>query len=448
MSTYTIKWSEIIPKTRLNTSTIYSTFFTLVVVVCFHTTNIAFGGIKIPELLMLGLMLFIPLFVNSIHKFTLLFFGFFLLLLIATFVKNPLQDFYLSGADISFLKEPFFITISRFIEYICCIVFVVYVYKSLLHWEEKGIPANAVLKKILIINAWLSIFFIAVFFCIKFGLLSPRFLKLYYNSDLRLRGFFDEGGPFGLMYAFLFGLTGFIPGKNRLLKLIFLVTIFLTQSKAGILMVCSWIFYNWFTGLPNKYFIKPFVLAAVSAVFITIGYYVSKNYIDDILNIQQEIMMRPNDSNLVMGRISGIFIAPKMIYHNPVLGIGLGNYSLVRNDPAYRGIFPPVDDWDLSGLGGIVTLTAENGLLGLSLLTALLLWFFYDLKKVHPKADRLVLLFLLPCIFGVQLYFLYVWFAIGLGVFYLVKAEKTTPGLVTAFHEQKKQMNQMQSQRR
>jgi len=42
-----------------------------------------------------------------------------------------------------------------------------------------------------------------------------------------------------------------------------------------------------------------------------------------------------------------------------LFGVGFGNYSLVRNNPNYRGVIPPTDEWDLTGLGGLATFALE-----------------------------------------------------------------------------------------
>src|SRR5207248_6892536 len=78
-------------------------------------------------------------------------------------------------------------------------------------------------------------------------------------------------------------------------------------------------------------------------------------------NFAEALVVRPEDPNLVMGRISGTLIVPRMIGVHPVLGIGLGNYSLMRNDPDYLQGLPSVEKWDLPGLG-LVGSTAELGI--------------------------------------------------------------------------------------
>jgi hypothetical protein len=84
---------------------------------------------------------------------------------------------------------------------------------------------------------------------------------------------------------------------------------------------------------------------------------------------------------------------------------------LVRNDPQYRGFFPAVDDWDLPGLGGWITILTECGILGFVLFLAVFIAAYRGSEK-HEK--NLVLLSALPFAFGVQMYFSYPWIILGL----------------------------------
>ena len=53
-----------------------------------------------------------------------------------------------------------------------------------------------------------------------------------------------------------------------------------------------------------------------------------------------------------MGRIAGAVLAPRMIAAHPILGIGWGNYPLVRDDPEYRrGTAFELNLTDAPGLG-------------------------------------------------------------------------------------------------
>ena len=47
-------------------------------------------------------------------------------------------------------------------------------------------------------------------------------------------------------------------------------------------------------------------------------------------------MVRGQDANFVMGRVAGLVLGPRMMAAHPLLGVGWGNYPLVRDDPQYR----------------------------------------------------------------------------------------------------------------
>ncbi|CEE91796.1 Putative membrane protein (fragment) [Xenorhabdus nematophila str. Anatoliense] len=110
-----------------------------------------------------------------------------------------------------------------------------------------------------------------------------------------------------------------------------------------------------------------------------------------------------------MGRISASYIGPRIFVDNPIIGVGLGAYSLVRNDTKYRGEFPKVKEWDLTGLGGILTLLIENGFLGF-------FGFIFIIARLF-KFDIIgiifIVLFFTPFIFGAQLYMFYPWVYLG-----------------------------------
>ena len=393
---------------------IYYALLLLILFVCFHFNNVTIASIKISELFMLVMIPIILLYIKSVNKYIVLLGVFFLLLILTTVVKNIEQEFYYDGLSVSIIKQPYFISFTRFVEYLCCLAFSVYCYKALQYVERHKFSTDRLLLLFLWINALFSLLFIILYLADALQLLNAERTRFFYHG-MRLRGFYDEGGPFGLMYATLFCLGMLMPGKNIVLKLLLGITVLLAESKAGILMMILWIAYTVYERLPKRGLIKPTALVIGSGILIFIGAIVADNYILIISNIQREVMLRPTDGNLVMGRISGFFITPEMVAHNPLIGVGMGNYSLVRNNPEYLGFFPPVQGWDLSGLGGLITLMAESGILGflgfLALITALCRKLSNHVTVAYR--NKLFLLFILPFVLGVQLYFIYVWFGIG-----------------------------------
>lgn len=388
--------------------------FMAILFACFHFNNVTIASIKISELAMLVMAPVLLLYIKSVNKYILLLGGFFLLLILATVVANLSQEFYIDRLSLSIVKQPYFISFVRFIEYVCCLAFGVYCYKSLQYFERQNFDINRLILFFLWINGAFSILFLVLYVLHSTGTINAWPTGFFYYG-MRLKGFYDEGGPFGLMYATLFCLSTLIARRNLLLKLLFCLTVIAAESKAGILMIILWMAYHWYELLPKRGLLRPAAIVVGSALVILVGSFIIENYIIIISNVQREVLLRPHDNNLVMGRVSGFFITPKMIAQNPLLGVGMGNYSLVRNTPDYLGFFPPVEEWDLSGLGGLITLTAESGIVGLLGFVTLIIALCRRLSKRVPTIfrNKLVLLFVLPFLLGVQLYFVYVWFSIG-----------------------------------
>ena len=111
-----------------------------------------------------------------------------------------------------------------------------------------------------------------------------------------------------------------------------------------------------------------------------------------------------------MGRIVAAFIVPRMIAAHPMLGIGIGNYSLMRNDPDYLRGLPFVDDWDLPGLG-LISDAAELGIPLTLFLAALLLRPFLQARKQKAHAVCMAAAAFQPAalLLGVNLNFFYPW---------------------------------------
>ncbi|WP_230492645.1 O-antigen ligase family protein [Martelella alba] len=238
-----------------------------------------------------------------------------------------------------------------------------------------------------------------------------------YGSTHRLRAFYVEGGPYGLYLSTLFFLEC-LYCKRKVFCIIFLCALVLSQSKAGISSTALYLFYIML--LKNRFlrsFIKPknfirFVIFIFISFLLSgyIVYKVSQEYIEELDNISTSLNQRDDDPSLVMGRIAATYIGPNIIKDNPLIGIGLGAYSLVRNDSKYRGPFPVVQAWDLTGLGGFLNLLIENGIIGLLLfILCIFLYFKYDVNGI-----TYILLFALPFLLGAQLYMVYPWFYLGL----------------------------------
>lgn len=386
---------------------------TFMVVISVQLMNVTIGSLKVWEILSLSVF---PLYMKKIDKRLLVFFGFFLYLLISSLIITYIND--VDYSYFSVLKSKYIITLVRFAELILALVFIS---ACLNVFKNSNVNSYDIIEKYLNFN-FVFTFIILLFYLIE---RAAKFHFLSYGDNFRFKGFYIEGGPFGAFIATLFILEIFT-FRNKIRLLIFLLAILFTYSKASYVFIAMslliWLFFRIKQFLPylnprNKFRFSIF-LALVMTFSTVVVYKIGINYVNDVNNISQELSYRSDDNNLVMGRVAATYIGKNIFVNNPFMGVGLGNYSLVRNEPIYRGIFPKVYLWDLSGLGGLLTLLLENGIVGLSFFIIVVLRFF-SIKK-----DLIVfpMLFSFPFLLGCQIYFIYPWFYLCL--YLLVKDKK------------------------
>jgi len=248
-----------------------------------------------------------------------------------------------------------------------------------------------------------------------------------YGESHRLKSFYVEGGPYGLYISTLIFIE-LISFKRALTLAVFSIVLLFSKSKAGYVFTILGLCYLVFSNTKQlKLFVDPhhklrFIFILI--LFISIGLgstlLVGKNYIYSITNISQEIKERPRDTSLAMGRIASLFIGYNIIRNNPLLGVGMGNYSLVRNNITYRDKLPAVNEWDLPGWGGIFNIPIENGIVGLCFFVTTVLCFFTFESKNIPY----LILFIIPILLGAQLYMVYPWVYLG---FYRLREESMLP---------------------
>lgn len=390
----------------------------LFVLFCFIIMNFThqkIGPIKSTELI---LILLLPafLFIKT-HKYLVLFIVLFGLFLFKTLFFNLFESFeYFRPIDeINLFKRPYIISISRFVELLCCILFANLTY----HWFKRvgGNRKKRIILGIINLHATFCLFLIFVFGLSYLDLTPNNFLGLVYempwdkNDDtLRLRGFFVEGGPFGLMLSMVFILTFYYKNKHTIYvrAILFFTIIFLTKSKAGMACILFWIFYwNW-NHIKGKLQALGYVaLIPLAACFLLLFSVIGKQYIDKIRNLQSEVELHPNNGTLLTGRSTAAYMGTNMILDRPILGIGMGNYPYNRNKEEYRGFVPEFpEEYILPrlGLGGIYKLLLENGFIGLLLFALLLRHIFV---KTQQETKKLIVLFVSLFLFGVEMTFIY-----------------------------------------
>lgn len=393
---------------KINTTNLKLILTVALITFCIQTPDVKLGFVKISELILLLIAPF--LLKKKINKFIFYFFVFFTIEAILGLIITSTHRFAILGP--STFKSPYIITIARYFELISCISLCIITFRL---FKEQSTESKKIINYLVDWNVGISIFFFFLYLLVKVHVLPIQHSIVIYDN-YRLRGLYNEGGPYGLMLSFIFILTFFQENTTkRFLKQLFLFVIigFFARSKAGVLFAVIWIgLYN-FEILKNKLRI---LFLPLTVVFLT-GFYflfvnISEMYITELNRVKLSIKERPTDINLILGRVAGIYIVPNMVVENPVFGIGLGNYPLLRNNAEYRSFFPkPLKesiDIDAHGFGGMVDILVEMGIVGLFFFMFIVFGLRKEVKN-RRKGTVFILGFVLIYCFGVQIYFLYPW---------------------------------------
>lgn len=331
----------------------------------------------------------------------------------------------------SLLKKPVLITIARLAELslaVCFLLFFSQLFKksqATFRFAARG-------------------FYLCGLASVIFSLVSLP-IAILWNVDLgafgdshRFRGFFNEGGPYGLyligvaLVGYYLKERGWLSILNWRLSIILISVGFLgTQSKAADLAVLSILLINAMTAATLRLRIGLIVGLGIALVIATIagnlfyrvGVYVSESAEYELLAAQ-----RPDDVNLVVGRVAALVIVPRMISAHPFTGIGFGNYGLMRNNPDYRGLGPYVEWFDLPGLG-LVGYAAELGLPLFLYFTYLLSMPYFHLRsrKAALIIQNLALFQIVASLFGAQLNLYYPWIITSFALAAGWQSRQTTP---------------------
>lgn len=331
-------------------------------------------------------------------------------------------DFYFPPA-LNILSYPIAITISRIIELLASVSIMLYLAKI---FREDPNKVAFTMR----VYFWTGVAS-AVFSIVRYPLSVAGIADLgAYEGSHRMRGFYNEGGPYGLYLISLF-LVGLALSEKRWIKkgplwfaFVLLAIAFLgSRSKAAFCAVFAILLVN---GLLTRSIARRAALIASMAIFLVAVYQVVD--LGAALRLYQRgsqayewlSHQRAKDPNFVYGRVAGAFIVPKMVFEHPLIGVGWGNYGLVRNAPEYRGAAAFAELNDEPGLG-IAGMTGELGLpLFFYLVICLVLPFLY-LRKIKAPLYLTNLALLQPIVhlFGGQLNLTYPWivtaFALGLG---------------------------------
>ncbi|MFD2826873.1 O-antigen ligase family protein [Leeuwenhoekiella polynyae] len=381
-------------------------------------TDFKLGLVKVGDLFSVVLIFYYFLNIGRKHFYKpyIQLFKLFVFYFISSIIVMIWVKIYLPSSDLSILRQPGWISISRLIQLLGCVCFGLIIHDILVTNSKRF--NDKFLKQIDQFVFLFFCFFILMYVLSFIGVDSP-----FVYGGGRLRGGYVEGGPFGLFVVFYFIVRNFLFGRNLKWLVLVIILIAATQSKASVLFFIVALILQ---QLYKQKISIPKVIGTLSVLLlftVIINSYFDfvdriEGYISDYNEIELQIAKRPDDANLIMGRIAATVIAPKMIEDNFLLGVGLGNYSLTRNNPNYLGVLPSVKEWDLTGLGGITNLLIETGVIGIFLFFRIL-YILYR-KTKYKVLKYLILIFIIVQFFGVQTYFQYIWYLFGIitAIFY------------------------------
>jgi hypothetical protein len=321
----------------------------------------------------------------------------------------------------SFFKKPLLLTVARIAELIVDVFYTLYL--ASLYREDEGLCRFCAK-----VYYWAGVGgCIYSFITFPLNLLFESQLGTYGESH-RLRGFNNEGGSFGL-YLVSVCFLAIVMYRRRWLgraKFYFGMGILFvgfigSQSKSAIsaavllgVFHVLWISRGWrrwaaVTGMC--------LTAILVASFLNFQKQIDA-YIQGAAQYQQLSNLRSNDGNIVMGRVAGAVLTPRIIAEHPWLGIGWGNYPLVRDDPQYRrGTAFAINSSDAPGLGFIDYLV-ELGIPLWLYLTWIELKPAYMLRR-HGADIWLVTLAMIQPVtnwFGAHLNLIHPWVVLGLAL--------------------------------
>lgn len=315
--------------------------------------------------------------------------------------------------DISWLKRPLLLSASRIFEYCLAIYFMIAVAETIRGRPELSRLALSLYSWVGSLSACASIAGWAL--AKGAGISTP----LVYGPDSRVRGFFNEGGPYGM---FLVSVVLVVllrrhlfppvyPFLSKAVLCLLLAALLLSGSKVGLLAALGLCGIGVLVSGSRR---QRLALTGGCVVILT-GFFALfegrlYGYAYAYLNFEESLYYRPQDPSLIMGRLAAAMIVPRMIAAHPLTGIGVGNYSLMRNDPDYLQGLPVVEEWDLAGMG-LLGSTAEFGIpLSLFLLALLLRPSIRAGRRKSPAIVAVSAAFLpLAFLLGVNLNFFYPW---------------------------------------
>ena len=327
--------------------------------------------------------------------------------------------FYLSG-EMSLLKTPPYLSMAKLFQ---LVVIIMAMFILIFWFVRQPKLLNYFATCYIYVGVFNSVY--ALISCV--ALFAGIELGGAYGEEWpRARGFFVEGGPFGtylvsVLLVVVFRKKVLNQGSNlQTLIQLFILTVafFASSSKAAFLLVFLLLMYFQVIRKKAKYII--FVIIFMMPLFFATGKVQGiAGYVGQYNNFTVQALGNPEDGNLVMGRLMAAVLVPRILMDHPLSGIGLGNYSLQRNNPDYLQGLPTTDKWDLPGLG-LAGYAAE---LGLPLIIFFMWLVWHPVREMRKKNMSPFLIILASYQFfgfllGTQITFIYPWLVAALALGY------------------------------
>lgn len=336
-----------------------------------------------------------------------------LLMLILSFSLAAFRLTFYPLDNASVLKTPILYSASRFLQFAAVI--------SGFFWISSALMRDRRRLDLAIKLYWRTGLASCVYAVVSYVALREAHVDLfgaYGDESLRARGFFIEGGPFGLyiVSVIMVGLLRrHLTGKRiGYVNALILGTAFLlSQSKAGLFAIALLFFVSVVSAASFRKKVAYLSLAAVVLGGFAAAIHIDKlieSYIESYQDIEYKVAFFGADTNVVMGRIAGSYIVPRMIEAHPITGIGIGNYPLMRNDPRYLGPLPSIRyQEDEPGLG-ILGYASELGIPATALFLILIVVPYVICRKSASIIALTALFQATSQMLGVQPTFFYPWF--------------------------------------
>lgn len=335
------------------------------------------------------------------------------------------QEFF-PPLEITFLKRPGVVSIARAWQLLCVLGIALAVAKFCAASPLNRIKVATVTTRV---GAASIIVSFAAWVALQAGYELP-FGVSHSDTTARWCGFFNEGGPFGLCLVGVLCLQLWSIQETRRLTAIGVVSlalliagIVMSQSKAALLALLLCAVASILLSAKRAFATTLLTLVSILCLlWVIVGANEelragAESYYAWWAEDSEQDLSDSRDYNLVAGRIAAMTIVPNMMREHPVVGIGLGNYPLVRNNPIFRGKFPDIEIWDLPGLG-VMSIVAEVGI-PLTLLIIIVIAYPVVVASRFGASFTTTLLAVFPLAAvtaSVQYYFAYVWLFIGVAL--------------------------------